>query len=202
MPVRIIIADDHALFREGLKGLFRYKSDFEVAAEVSRADDVAATLDTTPCDVLLLDLQMDRWTLKDVEAFSRRTAVVVVTASERTADALTALKLGAAAVVQKRFAFETLIEAIDAVSQKLVWIPPNLQAEITAQWRASSDPRLTGREAEIVRLVSLGKTNAEVAEQLAITEGTVKTHLNNVFKKIGVRNRAELAHHALQRDLV
>jgi DNA-binding NarL/FixJ family response regulator len=140
--------------------------------------------------------------LKDVEALARQTSVLVLTASERAADALTALKLGAAAVVQKRFAFETLITAIEAVAQNLVWIPPSVQAEITAQWRASADPRLTGRETDIVRLVALGKTNAEVAEQLEITEGTVKTHLNNVFKKLGLRNRAELAHHALQRDLV
>src|ERR1051326_4335148 len=109
MPLRLIIADDHALFREGLKGLLRYKSDFEVAAEVSRADDVMPTVRSTPCDVLLLDLQMDRWVVKDVEALARQTSVLVLTASERAADALTALKLGAAAVVQKRFAFETLI---------------------------------------------------------------------------------------------
>jgi len=202
MPVRVIIADDHELFREGLKGLFQYKSDFEVAAEVSRADDVVPTLKATPHDVLLLDLQMDRWLLKEVESLALQTSVLVLTASERSADALTALKLGASAVVQKRFAFETLIEAIEAVAQKLVWIPPSLQAEITAQWRATNDPRLTDRETEIVRLVALGKTNAEVAERLGITEGTVKTHLNNVFKKLGLRNRAELVHHALHRDLV
>jgi DNA-binding NarL/FixJ family response regulator len=202
MPLRLIIADDHALFREGLKGLFRYKSDFEIAAEVSRADDVLPTVRSTPCDVLLLDLQMDRWLLKDVESLARLTSVLVLTASERAADALTALKLGAAAVVHKRFAFETLIEAIEAVAQNLVWIPPSVQTEITAQWRASADPRLTGRETDIVRLVALGKTNAEVAERLAITEGTVKTHLNNIFKKLGLRNRAELTHHALHRDLV
>ena len=66
MSVRLIIADDHDMFREGLKGLFRYKSDFEIVAEVSRAEDVVAALRATPCDVLLLDLQMDRWVLKDV----------------------------------------------------------------------------------------------------------------------------------------
>jgi DNA-binding NarL/FixJ family response regulator len=202
MSVRLIIADDHAMFREGLKGLFRYKSDFEIVAEVSRAEDVIPTLKAKPCDVLLLDLQMDRWVLKDVESLAEQTSVLVLTASERPADALAALKLGAAAVVQKRFAFETLIEAIEAVAQKQVWIPPNLQATITAQWRSAADPQLTGRESEIVRLVALGKTNAEVAERLTITEGTVKTHLNNVFKKLGLRNRAELVHHALQRDLV
>jgi DNA-binding NarL/FixJ family response regulator len=170
-------------------------------ADASRAEDVVPTLKAKPCDVLLLDLQMDRWVLKDVESLAEQTSVLVLTASERPADALAALKLGAAAVVQKRFAFETLIEAIEAIAQKQVWIPPNLQATITAQWCSAADPQLTGRE-EIVRLAALGKTNAEVAERLAITEGTVKTHLNSVFKKLGLRNRAELVHHALQRDLV
>jgi DNA-binding NarL/FixJ family response regulator len=79
-------------------------------------------------------------------------------------------------------------------------MPPAVQAELTAQWRAGADPRLTPREAEIVRSVALGKTNAEVAEKLSITEGTVKTHLNNVFKKLGIRNRLELALHALKGD--
>jgi len=198
MPVRLVVADDHALFRQGLKALLRYESDFEVVAEVSRASDLLSTLAANPCDVLLLDLQMERWLLNDVESLARLAPVVVVTASERTADALAAIKLGAAAVVQKRFVFETLIEAIQAVANGLVWMPPELQAEITAQWRGAADPRLTGREAEIVRFVALGKTNAEVAERFSITEGTVKTHLNNVFKKLGIRNRLELALHALR----
>jgi DNA-binding NarL/FixJ family response regulator len=196
MPVRLIIADDHALFREGLKALLRYQSDFEVAAEVERADDLLPTLAASPCDVLLLDLQMDRWLLNDIESLSRVVRIAVLTASERPSDAVTAIRLGAAAVVQKRFVFETLIEAIQAVANGLVWMPPSLQAEITAQWRSSPDASLTARETEIVRLVALGKTNAEVAEQLEITDGTVKTHLNNIFKKLGVRNRIELAIHA------
>jgi two-component system NarL family response regulator len=200
MQVRLVIADDHALFRQGLKALLRYESDFEVAAEVSRASDLLPTLAATPCDVLLLDLQMERWLLDDIASLARIAPIVVVTASERTADALAALKLGAAAVVQKRFVFETLIEAIQTVADGLVWMPPAVQAQLTAQWRAAADPRLTAREAEIVRSVALGKTNAEVAEQLSITEGTVKTHLNNVFKKLGVRNRLELALHALKGD--
>src|SRR5258705_7863508 len=163
VPTRLLIADDHALFREGLKSLLRYKSDFEIVAEVSRADEIAAALEATPCDVLLLDLQMDRWVLKDVEALARRTSVVVLTASERPADALSALKLGATAVVQKRFAFETLIEAIEAAAQKLVWIPPSLQTEITAQWRATRRPPPTGREAENVPLLPIRKTEGEGA---------------------------------------
>lgn len=196
MPVRLVIADDHALFREGLKALLRHQSSFSVVAEVERADDLLPALAATPCEVLLLDLQMDRWLLNDIESLSRVVRIVVLTASERPADAVTALRLGASAVVQKRFVFETLIEAISAVAEGLVWMPTSLQAEITARWRSGGDPALTARESEIVELVALGKTNAEVAEKLAISDGTVKTHLNNVFKKLGVRNRTELVLHA------
>jgi two-component system NarL family response regulator len=198
MSVRLVIADDHALFRQGLKAMLRYESDFEVVAEVARAADLLPTLATTACDVLLLDLQMERWLLDDVASLAAVARIVVVTASERTADALAALRLGACAVVQKRFVFETLIEAIQTVADGLVWMPPAVQAELTAQWRAAADPRLTPREAEIVRCVGLGKTNGEIAAELSITEGTVKTHLNNVFKKVGVRNRLELALHSLK----
>ncbi len=193
MTTRLTIADDHALFREGLKALLRYQSSFEVVAEVERADDLLAALAASPCDVLLLDLQMDRWVLNDIESLSRIVRIAVLTASERAADAMAAIKLGASAVVQKRFVFETLIEAIQAVADGLVWMPPTLQAEIATRWRLGTESTLTTRESEIVQLVALGKTNAEVAERLSISDGTVKTHLNNVFKKLGVRNRAELA---------
>jgi len=202
MPVRLVIADDHALFRQGLKALLRYESDFEVAAEVSRASDLLPTLAATPCDVLLLDLQMERWLLDDIASLARIAPIVVVTASERTADALAALKLGAAAVVQKRFVFETLIEAIQTVADGLVWMPPAVQAQLTAQWRAAADPRLTAREAEIVRSVALGKTNAEVAEQLSITEGTVKFHVNNILSKLQCASRTEAVALALKRGLI
>src|SRR2546423_7316094 len=111
---RVIIADDHALFRQGLKSLLAMQRGIEVVAEVTRADGLAATLEASPCDVLLLDLQMERWMLDKISSVPRTIKVIVLTASESLDDAVAALRAGARAIVQKRFAIENLLEAIKA----------------------------------------------------------------------------------------
>ena len=201
MQIRIIIADDHALFRGGLKSLLRRQRDMKVVGEVASASAVDAALADTACDVLLLDLQMERWALDDIKRHASLTKVVVLTASESLENALVAMRFGARAVVQKRFAVQTLIEAIRAAARGEVWMPPSLQAEIATQWGSDSDP-LTDREMEIVRLAASGLRNAEIAQQLAITEATVKTHLNNTFHKLGLRDRVGLALYAVRHGLV
>jgi len=201
-PIRVIVADDHVLFRQGLRSLLRLHPELEVVAEVHQASELCSTLAALSCDVLLLDLQMDRWMLSDIESLAKLTRVVVLTASERTEDGLAALRLGARGVVQKRFAVETLTEAVRAVANGLVWMPPALQAQLASQWTVAPEPQLTAREGEIVRCVAQGLRNAEVAKQLAITEATVKTHLNNVFQKLGLRDRVELTRYAFRVGLV
>src|SRR6202008_2593632 len=143
-------------------------------------------------DILLLELQMDRWLLPEVQSLARTIRVVVLTASERIEDAVAVLKAGARAIVQKRFAVETLMEAIRAAYAGLVWMPPVVQLEIANQWEAARTNRLTARENEIIRYVATGLRNAEVAERLSISEATVKSHLNNIFQKLGLRDRVEL----------
>jgi len=189
-------------FRQGLKSLMRLENDLEVVAEVDRARDLAPTLDSVSCDLLLLDLQMDEWTGEQIEQLSKRTAVMVLTASERLEDAMAALKMGARAIVQKRFAFETAIEAIRAAAGGMVWLSPMLQNELAAQVISPPARQLTARESEIVRYVAIGLRNAEVAEKLSIGEGTVKTHLTSIFQKLGLRDRVELTHYALRAGLV
>jgi DNA-binding NarL/FixJ family response regulator len=200
--VRLIVADDHTLFRQGLKSLLRRRREFQVVAEVERASELAQTLASTPCDVLLLDLQMERWAIDDIEQFSAVTKVLILTASEQTEDAISALKMGARGIVQKRFAIETLMLAIRSVAEGLVWIPPMVQTEIAAQWRAPTDKLLTGREFEIISFVATGLRNAEVGEKLSISEATVKTHLNNIFHKLALRDRVELTLYAIRHGLV
>jgi DNA-binding NarL/FixJ family response regulator len=200
--VRLIVADDHALFRQGLKSLLRRRRQFQVVAEVERASELAQTLASTPCDVLLLDLQMERWAIDDIEQFAVVTKVLVLTASEQIEDAISALKMGARGIVQKRFAIETLVEAIRSVADGLVWMPPTVQAEMAAQWRAPADKILTDREFEIVCFVATGLRNAEIGEKLAISEATVKTHLNNIFHKLELRDRVELTLYAIRHRLV
>ncbi len=201
-PIRLIIADDHELFRQGLRSLLLRHRDMQVVAEVKSAADLKYTIGATPCDVLLLDLQMDRWLLGDVAELSRLTKILILTANETMDNAVVALRAGARAIVQKRFAIRTLIEAIRAVAEGLVWMPPTLQAEIASQWGNSSAKQLTEREAQIVCCVAVGLHNAEIATRLAIAESTVKTHLNNVFHKLEIRDRVELAMYALRHGLV
>ena len=201
-PIRIVIADDHALFRHGLKSLLSLEPDVEVVGEVDRMGRLSALLARTSCDVLLLDLQMDRWVFRDIERLKRVTAVVVVTASERIEDALAALKAGARAIVQKRFAPEQLLEAIGTVAHGELWIPPEMQCELVQDWSSPLTKNLSPRERQIIRYVATGMRNAEVAERLQIDVATVKSHLNRIFHKLGIRDRVELVLHALRIGLV
>ncbi len=173
----------------------------KVVGEVESAGALMEVLADTACDVLLLDLQMERWALDDIRQLATRTKVVVLTASESLENAITAMRLGARGVVQKRFAVQTLMEAIRTVAGGSVWMPPTLQAEVAAQWGASNSKQLTSREADIVRLVATGLRNAEIAQRLSITEATVKTHLNNIFEKLELRDRVELTVYALRHGL-
>jgi two-component system NarL family response regulator len=200
--IRLVIADDHALFRGGLKSLLRHQRDMRVVAEAESAKELAEVLAHHKFDVLLLDLQMERWMLGEVAELAAVTKVLVLSASESTDNAIAAMRFGARAVVQKRFAVHTLVEAIRAVERGLVWMPPALQAEIAAQWSEPESKQLTTREAEIVCSVALGLRNAEIAERLSIAESTVKTHLNNVFQKLALRDRVEVALYALRHGLV
>jgi DNA-binding NarL/FixJ family response regulator len=200
--MRVAIADDHALFRQGLRSMLRLQPDVAVVAEVERADDVLPALDRAPCDVLLLDLQMDRSAVVDIATLAQRTAVVVVTASERLEDALSAIRAGARGLVFKRFALETLMTAIRSVLEGHVWLPPELQTGIAERLREPGDHALTRREREIVRHVALGLRNAEVAERLGISEVTVKTHLNNVFQKLRLRDRVQLTLYAIRIGII
>jgi DNA-binding NarL/FixJ family response regulator len=194
--IRIVIADDHLLFRQGLRSLLKSEPEVTIVGETERAGELPALLARSPCDQLLLDLQMDRNTLADIESLVRRVPVVVLTASEVPADAVAAIRKGARAVVFKRFAVETLMDAIRTVAGDNVWLPASLQTHMAAHMRGPALNALSPREEQVVRYIALGLRNAEVARELSISEDTVKTHLGRIFRKLGVRDRVELALYA------
>jgi len=202
VPLRIAIADDHALFRQGMSALLRQERDVEVVAEIERVDDIAATLAHAPCDILLLDLHMDRYALGEIKALSRLASVVVVTASQETYEAAAAVRSGARAVVFKRYTADTLLQAIRTVARGGVWMPRGLQAHVQKQQRSDAAEPLTSRECDVIHFVSQGLRNAEVAARLLISEQTVKTHLNNIFRKVGVRDRVELTLYAARAGII
>jgi two-component system, NarL family, nitrate/nitrite response regulator NarL len=200
--VRVTIADDHAIVREGLRALFEVTPDIAVAGEVERADELTPTVTKTRCDVLVLDLQMDRWMMDDIPDLAQLTKVVVLTGSDREHDLLDALRLGARAIVKKTFAAETIREAIRAAVTGAVWMPADLRDKLTAKSPAEGAAGLSARESDIARYVAVGMRNAEVARKLGITEGTVKVHLNNIYKKLQIRDRVELTLYAIRNRLI
>ena len=199
---RIIVADDHALFREGLELVLACHAEVKVVAEVQRVDDLLPTLARTPCDVLLLDLRMDRDAVGEIGALAAHAAVVVLTGIEAPDVALAAMRAGARGVVFKRDAAEVLMQAVRAVMAGQVWMPQSVQRQLAIDPRAPALGLLTPREREIVRHVALGLRNAEVARELDISEQTIKTHLNNIFHKLGVRDRVELALYAAREGII
>jgi DNA-binding NarL/FixJ family response regulator len=199
-PLRVIIADHQAMFRQGLR-LLLVAEGLEVVAEVQQASSLKAAVAANPCDVLLLNLQMDKWSIGQISKLSRKTAVIVFSPDDRVEIGLKALRLGARAIVPKRFGVETLMTAIRTVADGLVWVPPAMQAALIELDKPVAR-QLTGRESEIVRKVATGKRNAEVAARLSVAEATVKTHLYKIFKKLGIRDRIQLTHYALRTGLV
>jgi DNA-binding NarL/FixJ family response regulator len=200
--VRVVIADDHDLFRQGLKALFAEEPEIEVTGETDRLDALPELLSRVICDLLLLDLQMERHALTDIEALSKRTPVLVLTASEAPADAFPAIRMGARGVVFKRFAVDHLMEAIRTVARGEVWLPAALQTRLAARLRSPIADELSAREEQVVRWVALGLRNAEVAERLSIAEKTVKAHLNAIFRKLRVRDRVELTLYAARAGII
>ena len=212
---RIVIVDDHTLFRDGLRTILSMEDDFEVIADVESAEDIVELMWETKPDVLLLDIRMPQGSGLDavpaVCRISPNTTVIVLTACDEMEEHVRAFKLGARGVVLKDSARQTLVQAIRSVCRGETWMDPRMRGVLVAELARSGsagegltidrDDGLTDRELEIVRLVAAGKKNKEVAEQLAISERTVRTNLTSVFQKLGVRDRIGLVMYALRHGL-
>ena len=196
--VRIVIADGDARFRHVLKALLAREPDIEVTGETDHVDLLPAILSRAMCDVLLLDLAIERHVLAEIGRLSQRVSVLALTASEVPSEAFPAILLGARAVVFKRLAIKDLVEAIRTVSGGEVWMPASLQTLLADHWRNPIVDVLSRREQQVVRCIALGWRNAEVAHRLLITEATVKSHVHSVFRKLGIRSRVDLILYAIR----
>lgn len=212
---RVVIVDDHTLFRDGLRTILGMEDDFEVIADVESAEDLVELMWQTKPDVLLLDIRMPQGSgldaLPAVVRISPKTSVIVLTACDEMEEHVRAFKLGARGVVLKDSARQTLVEAIRSVCRGETWMDPRMRGVLVAELARSGsdgdgltidrDDGLTDRELEIVRLVAGGKKNKDVAALLAISERTVRTNLTSVFQKLGVRDRIGLVMYALRHGL-
>jgi len=213
--LRVVIVDDHTLFREGLRTILEMEDDIEVVADAENAEDIVELIWQTRPDVLLLDIRMPQGSGLDavpaVLRISPRTQVLVLTACDEKEEHVRAFKLGAKGVILKDSARQTLMQAIHTVCGGQVWVDPRMATALVEELShlgpesTGAAPRdengLTERELEIVRLVASGYKNKEVGNTLTISERTVKTHLTNIFQKLGVRDRVGLVMYALRHGL-
>jgi DNA-binding NarL/FixJ family response regulator len=209
-PIKVVVADDHTLFRDGIKKILSLEKDILVVGEAARGDEVIKVVERTKPDVLLLDLRMPKGdvvqTLLEVREQSPATKVMILTAYAEDESILNAAKGGARGYLLKGSDFVTLLQAIKRVHGGGLWIDKEIPAAETFEEiaRGQIEPvmsadhdeavdSLTKRELEILRLVAEGMTNEEIGKKIFISEKTVKTHLTNIFDKLKVNNRFKAA---------
>jgi len=209
-PIRIVIADDHPIFRDGLRSLLAVESDFEVVGEASDGHEALECVRSRHPDVLLLDLAMPGAggleTLQELGRVKSDVRTVLLTASVDREDALEAVRLGARGVVLKAAATPLLYKCIRAVAAGEYWIGHERVQDLVAALRefgAEPPPAatLTRRETQVALAVLEGASNREIAQKLGLGEQTVKNHLSSIFDKLGVSSRLELALYAVHHRL-
>ncbi len=214
---RILIADDHPIFRDGLKRLLESERDFKVVGEACDGVDAVKLVRQLKPEILLLDLAMPR--LPGLEALremnsgpaSSSVRVILLTAAAEKDQIVEALQLGARGVVLKDSATQILLKSIRAVMNGEYWVGRESVANLVQYLRTLVDSSshesrkkrygLTPREFEVISAVVAGYANKEIAEYFKISEDTVKHHLSNIFDKVGVSTRLELALFAVNQSL-
>ena len=214
VSVRIVIADDHTIFRDGLRRLLEAEPELEVVGEAADgAEAVTQTRQQTP-DILLLDLAMPRVpgmdALRELSAMEEevKTKIIVLTAAVERIQIVQALQMGARGVVMKEAATQLLMKAIRTVMSGQYWIGREAVGDIVDFMRTNASgekaPRnfgLTKREMDILTTIVAGLSNKEIARKFSLSEDTVKHHLTNIFDKVGVGSRLELALFAINNRL-
>jgi DNA-binding NarL/FixJ family response regulator len=212
-PIRILMADDHAIFRDGLRKLLDAEDDISIVGEASTGTQCIQLLSKLRPDILLLDLRMPDKdglaVLEEVNFDSLPTRVIVLTATEDDREVVRAVRMGARGIVLKDSATELLIKSIRTVYSGEIWLDKKKTSDVIEAFKKSAEsgprrdkPLLSDREKEITGLVAQGFRNREIGEKLFISEQTVKNHLHNIFDKLGVSDRLELALYSLHHKVI
>jgi two-component system response regulator NreC len=204
--IRVVLADDHGVVRSGLRLLLEAEQGFEVVAEAS---DVAAARRRVfgyQPDVLVLDLNMPGGSSLEaipiIREQSPKTQIVVLTMQQEPAFAREALGAGALGYVLKEAADDELLEAVRRAAAGESYLNPRLGARIASEPPPGPPGGLSERETDVLRLIALGHTNAEIGEQLYLSVRTVETHRAHIQQKLGLSTRAELVGYALEQRLI
>jgi two-component system response regulator NreC len=205
-PIRLVLADDHAVVRSGLRMLLDSESEFEVVAEASNIEDARRYVRGHHPKVLVLDLNMPGGSsleaIPAIRAESPDTEIVVLTMQQEPAFAREALRAGALGYVLKEAADDELVQAVRLAAAGESYLNPKLGARIASEPPPGPPDDLSEREVDVLRLIALGHTNTEVAEQLYLSVRTVETHRSHIQQKLRISTRAELVGYALERGLI
>lgn len=211
MAVKIMIADDHSMIREGLKNLLELDGDIQVIAEAVDGEDCLEKLQLVKPDVLLLDINMPKKNglevLKSLKSRRSKLKVLVLTVHNETEYLMKAVDIGVNGYVLKDSESAELKKAIFTVADGETYIQPSLIPALNAKMietnkDAEKIKSLTKRELDVLKLLAVGIFNKEVGKRLEISERTVKNHVSNIFKKLGVTDRTQAAVFAIRNNLV
>lgn len=200
--IRVLIADDHPVVRTGLALMLKYEPDMEAVAEASNGREAVELFRLHQPDVTLMDLRMPQ--MEGVEAIATIRAefpaarIILLTTYDGDEDIYRGLRAGAKGYLLKDASCDELLEAIRVVHAGRSRIPPEVGAKLAERM---SNPELSDREQEVVRLMATGKSNQEIGTALGITEGTVKFHVNNILSKLQVNDRTQAVIKALKRGI-
>lgn len=211
MAVKIMIADDHSMIREGLKSLLELDGDIQVIAEAVDGKDCLDKLDIVKPDVLLLDINMPKMNgldvLKNMKERRIKVKVLVLTVHNEIEYLMKAVDIGINGYVLKDSESSELKKAIYSIVEGETYIQPSLIPALNAKRIEKNEDEikiedLTKRELEVLKLLAIGMYNKEIAEKLNISERTVKNHVSNIFKKLEVTDRTQAAVFAIRNNLI
>ena len=205
-PIRILIADDHPVVRDGLRGMLGAESDLEVVGEAGDGAEVLQLVDTLQPDVILMDLRMPGVGGVDaIRALAARRSparVLVLTTYDSDRDVVPALEAGATGYLLKDAPRPELLRAIRAAARGEVVLAPSVAGRLVTQLRRPTRETLSDRELEVLTLIAQGETNRGAAIRLFVSEATIKTHLIHIYEKLDVGDRAAAVAVAYERGLL
>mgnify|MGYP003471098113 FL=1 len=201
--IRILIADDHAIFRQGLATIINRDPDMQVIAQAENGEQAIALFGEHQPDVTLMDLRMPEVegvaAISAICAIAKSARIIVLTTYDSDEDIYRGLQAGAKGYLLKETEPDELLNAIRTVHRGQQYIPPDVGAKLVQRL---SNPELSERELEVLRSLAQGMSNAEIADALSIGEGTVKSHVNRILNKLDVSDRTQAVIVAVKRGIV